>query len=149
MVEPISQIVKKIPFWGNLSLEEKALVSQRAMIKHFNKDQIVSSNSSACLGIILILSGGIRVSLISDEGREVTLYRAHANEFCVSTASCVIHQLTFETIVTAEEDTLSSWTRTFTCVHSFLNVKRNAIHRRFGPFSRCYSSVSTNALPIT
>ena len=42
MVEPISQIVKKIPFWGNLSLEEKALVSQRAMIKHFNKDQIVS-----------------------------------------------------------------------------------------------------------
>jgi CRP/FNR family transcriptional regulator len=105
MVEPISQIVKKIPFWGNLSLEEKALVSQRAMIKHFNKDQIVSSNSSACLGIILILSGGIRVSLISDEGREVSLYRAHANEFCVSTASCVIHQLTFETIVTAEEDT--------------------------------------------
>ena len=105
MVEPISLIVKKIPFWGNLSLEEKALVSQRAMIKHFNKDQIVSSNSSACLGIILILSGGIRVSLISDEGREVTLYRAHANEFCISTASCVIHQLTFETIVTAEEDT--------------------------------------------
>ena len=45
------------------------------------------------------------MSLISDEGREITLYRAHANEFCVSTASCVIHQLTFETIVTAEEDT--------------------------------------------
>ena len=105
MVEPISQIVKKIPFWGNLSLEEKTLVSQRAMIKHFNKDQIVSSNSYACLGIILILSGGIRVSLISDEGREVTLYRAHANEFCVSTAFCVIQQLTFEAIVTAEEDT--------------------------------------------
>ena len=105
MVEPISQIVKKIPFWEKLSLEEKALVSQRALTKHFNKDQIVSSNSSACLGIILILSGGIRVSLISDEGREVTLYRAHSNEFCVSTASCVIHQLTFEAIVTAEEDT--------------------------------------------
>jgi CRP/FNR family transcriptional regulator len=51
------------------------------------------------------LSGGIRVGLISDEGREITLYRAHANEFCVSTASCVIHQLTFETQVTAEEDT--------------------------------------------
>ena len=105
MVEPISQIVKKIPFWEKLSLEEKALVSQRALTKHFNKDQIVSSNSSACLGIILILSGGIRVSLISDEGREVTLYRAHEKEFCVSTASCVIHQLTFEAIVTAEEDT--------------------------------------------
>ncbi len=102
---PISQILSKIPFWANLSSEEKALVSQRALTKSFNKDQIITSDRSACLGIILILKGGIRVSLISDEGREITLYRAHANEFCVSTASCVIHQLTFETIVTAEEDT--------------------------------------------
>ena len=101
----ISQILPKIPFWANLSSEEKAIVSQRAITKRFNKDQIASSNSSACLGIILILSGGIRVSLISDEGREITLYRARANEFCVSTASCVIHQLTFDAIVTAEEDT--------------------------------------------
>ena len=105
MSEPISQIVKKIPFWTNLSPEEQAIVSQRALTKHFNKEQIVSSNTAACLGIVLILNGGIRVSLISDEGREITLYRAHANEFCVSTASCVIQQLSFETIVTAEEDT--------------------------------------------
>jgi CRP/FNR family transcriptional regulator len=101
----ISQLLPKIPFWANLSSEEKALVSQRALTKSFNKDQIITSDRSACLGVILILSGGIRVSLISDEGREITLYRAHANEFCVSTASCVIHQLTFETIVTAEDDT--------------------------------------------
>ena len=102
---PFSHYLPNLPFWANLSSEEKAIVSQRALTKRFNKDQIVSSNSSACLGIILILSGGIRVSLISDEGREITLYRAHAGEFCVSTASCVIHQLTFETIVTAEDDT--------------------------------------------
>ena len=101
----ISQILPHIPFWANLTPEEKAIVSQRAITKRFSKNQLISSNSSACLGVILILSGGIRVSLISNEGREVTLYRAHANEFCVSTASCVIHQLTFETIVTAEEDT--------------------------------------------
>ena len=101
----ISQTLPNIPFWANLTSEEKAIVSQRAITKRFNKDQIVSSNSSACLGIILIMSGGIRVSLISDEGREITLYRAYANEFCVSTASCVVHQLSFNAIVTAEEDT--------------------------------------------
>ena len=102
---PISQILSKIPFWANLSSEEKALVSQRALTKSFNKDQIITSDRSACLGIILILKGGIRISLISDEGREITLYRAKAGEFCVSTASCVIHQLTFEANVSAEEDT--------------------------------------------
>ena len=106
MITPsITQILPKIPFWDNLSSEEKAVVSQRAITKRFNKDQIASSNSSACLGIILILSGGIRVSILSDEGREVTLYRAKAGEFCISTASCVIHQLTFEAFVTAEEET--------------------------------------------
>ena len=102
----ISQILPHIPFWANLSPEEKAIVSQRAITKRFSKNQLISSNSSACLGVILILSGGIRVSLISDEGREVTLYRAHANEFCVSTAFCVIQLLTFEDLVTAEEDTI-------------------------------------------
>ena len=105
MTEPISQILLRIPFWANLTPDEKAVVSQRALTKRFNKDQIASSNSSACLGVVLILSGEVRVSLISDEGREITLYRAHAGEFCVSTASCVIRQLTFEAIVTAEEDT--------------------------------------------
>ena len=103
--EPIGKILPTIPFWANLSSDEKAIVSQRALTKRFNKDQIASSNSSACLGVVLILSGSIRVSLISDEGREITLYRAHAGEFCISTASCVIRQLTFDAIVTAEEDT--------------------------------------------
>lgn len=101
----INQILPQIPFWQNLTSEEKALVSQRAITKKFSKNQLISNNSSECLGIIFILNGGIRVSLISDEGREVTLYRAHAGEFCVSTASCVIHQLTFEANVSAEEDT--------------------------------------------
>ena len=101
----ISKILPQIPFWAHLSAEEKALVSQRAVTKHFNKNQIAGSNSTSCLGIILILSGGIRVSLISDEGREVTLYRARSGEFCISTASCVIHQLTFEAIATAEDET--------------------------------------------
>ena len=143
---PISQILSKIPFWANLSSEEKALVSQRALTKSFNKDQIITSDRSACLGIILILKGGVRISLISDEGREITLYRAHAGEFCVSTASCVIHQLTFEANVSAEEDT------TVLVIPSSVTARlmeQNVIRRRFGPSSRCSSKNSTSASPLT
>ena len=104
ILEPIGKILPTIPFWANLSSDEKAIVSQRALTKRFNKDQIVSSNTSSCLGVVLILNGGIRVSLISDEGREITLFRVHVGEFCISTASCVIRQLTFDTVVTAEDD---------------------------------------------
>ena len=102
---PISQLLPRLPFWANLSSDEKAVVSQRAVTKRFAKGQLVSSNSSSCLGIVLILSGGVRVGLVSDEGREITLFRAGEGEVCVSTASCVIRQLAFDTDVTAETDT--------------------------------------------
>lgn len=102
---PISQLLPRLPFWANLSPDEKTVVSQRAVTKRFAKGQLVSSNSSSCLGIVLILSGGVRVGLVSDEGREITLFRAGEGEVCVSTASCVIRQLAFDTDVTAETDT--------------------------------------------
>ena len=98
-------MLPRLPFWANLSPDEKAVVSQRAVTKRFAKGQLVSSNSSSCLGIVLILSGGVRVGLVSDEGREITLFRAGEGEVCVSTASCVIRQLAFDTDVTAETDT--------------------------------------------
>ena len=106
MIEPIARILPRLPFWDNLSPDEKAIVSQRALTKRFAKGQLVSSNSSSCLGVVLILEGEIRVGLISDEGREITLYRAYEGDICVSTASCVIRQLTFDTEVTAEKDTV-------------------------------------------
>ena len=105
MNESISQILSQLPFWANLSPDEKAIVSQRAMTKRFAKGQLVSSNTSSCLGIVLILEGEVRIGLVSDEGREITLYRAHEGDICISTASCVIRQLTFDTDVTAEKDT--------------------------------------------
>ena len=105
MNKPISQILTELPFWEKLSTDEKAILSQRALTKKFAKGQLVSSNTSSCLGIVLILSGEIRIGLTSDEGREITLYRAHEGDICISTASCVIRQLTFDADVTAEKDT--------------------------------------------
>ena len=46
-----------------------------------------------------------RVYLLSEEGREVTLYRIGPGELCVLSASCVISQITFETEIVAESDT--------------------------------------------
>ena len=117
MNAPISQILPRLPFWANLSTSEKEIVSQRASTKRFAKGQLVSSNSSSCLGIVLILHGSVRVSLVSDEGREITLFRAGDGEVCVSAASCVIRQLTFDANVTAEQDTTVLVVPTPVCAH--------------------------------
>ena len=105
MNEPISQLLPRLPFWTALSPSEKEVVSQRAVTKRFAKGQLVSNGSSPCLGIVLILKGEVRVGLVSDEGREITLYRATEGEVCISASSCVVHQLTFDANVTAEQDT--------------------------------------------
>ena len=43
--------------------------------------------------------------LLSDEGREVTLFRLYPGELCVLSASCAISQITFDTQMTAGMDT--------------------------------------------
>ena len=55
--------------------------------------------------MLLILSGEIRTYLLSEEGREVTLFRLYPGELCVLSASCVISQITFDTQMTAGMDT--------------------------------------------
>ncbi len=57
------------------------------------------------MGIVYVISGSIRVCLMSDEGREITLYRISEGECCVTTASCVIRQITFDTVVSADRET--------------------------------------------
>ena len=60
------------------------------------------SQDSACLGMILVLEGEARAYILSEEGREITLFRLHAGEPCVLSASCVISRLTFDTHIVAE-----------------------------------------------
>ncbi len=55
--------------------------------------------------MLFILSGEIRTYLLSEEGREVTLFRLYPGELCVLSASCVISQITFDTQMTAGMDT--------------------------------------------
>ena len=54
--------------------------------------------------MLFILSGEIRTYLLSEEGREVTLFRLYPGELCVLSASCVISQITFDTQMVAGMD---------------------------------------------
>jgi len=99
------QILSQTPFWKNLSAKEQDLVLQQSFIKQFKKDQVINSSETVCMGMVFVQKGSIRVSIISDEGREITLFRLTNGECCVTTASCVIKQITFDTLVSAGEDT--------------------------------------------
>ena len=95
---------EQLPYWDHLTGAERALVEQSVREARFPKDAMVHG-TEGCLGLVVVRSGCLRACLLSEEGREVTIFRVRAGESCVLSASCVISQITFETHLTAEEDT--------------------------------------------
>jgi len=100
----IKNIVKS-ELWELLTEEEKNLVLNKATMQSFKKNEILMDMNNSCLGLLYIVSGSIRISILSEEGREATLFRLGENETCVFSASCVIHQIQLETLMMAKEET--------------------------------------------
>ena len=53
---------------------------------------------------MLVRSGSLRLYMMSDEGKDITLYRLHRGDLCMLSASCVLDAVTFDVFVDAEED---------------------------------------------
>lgn len=56
------------------------------------------------MGILILQHGEIRTYILSEEGREVTLFRLGAGEICVLSASCILKSITFDVHIEAEQD---------------------------------------------
>ena len=100
------EIIKNnLSFWIKLNEKEKNLFINNISKIFYNNGEIVSRADSGCLGLMLIKSGGLRVYMMSEDGREVTLYRLSKRESCVLSASCILKNITFDVIIEAEADT--------------------------------------------
>lgn len=97
-------IIKKMPFWENLTDKEKEIILEQSVITEYEKGRIIHSDKDKCLGMMYIISGEIRTYITSEEGREITLYRLHKDDSCVISASCIITEITFPTQIKAEKD---------------------------------------------
>ena len=93
----MERTLTQLPFWSSLTEREMDTLRRSAFVRHYKKGAFVHSSDNECLGMLFILSGEIRTYLLSDEGREVTLFRLYPGELCVLSASCVISQITFDT----------------------------------------------------
>ena len=101
----MENILNKLPFWTSLTEQEKEILRKSAVIRRYEKGSFIHSSDRDCLGMLFIISGEIRTYLLSDEGREITLFRLYPNDLCVLSASCVISQISFDTQMTARQDT--------------------------------------------
>lgn len=104
-VTKMESVLERLPFWKLLTDSEKELVQQNAVIRLYKKGTRVYSGERECLGMLFVMQGEMRTYLLSEEGREVTLFRIYPNDLCVLSASCVISQISFDTQMSAQKDT--------------------------------------------
>lgn len=97
-------LLEQLPFWPHLADEERSLVYRRQTALFCAAGQHVRGGDMDCLGLILVKRGVLRAHLLSPDGKEITLYRIRAGEFCLLSASCVLDAVSFETHVDAEQD---------------------------------------------
>ena len=84
------------PVWDQLTAEQKKKLSEHIICRTAKKGDVIHSGDSDCLGLLLILS---------DEGREITIYRLLDMDICLFSASCMMHSIQFEITIEAEKDT--------------------------------------------
>lgn len=91
------------PFWSEISENERTYICQNSAVQTYHKGTNIH-DSSECSGVIFVHSGCIRVYIMSDEGKDITLYRLHKGDMCMLSASCVLKTITFDVFIDAEED---------------------------------------------
>ncbi len=94
---------ESFPFWEKISDADREYICQNSHHMTYPKGKNIH-NGSECSGVIIVRSGSLRLYIMSDEGKDITLYRLHAGELCMLSASCVLDAITFEVFVDAEQD---------------------------------------------
>ena len=93
------------PVFNKLTPEEKDCLINSVSLKRIKKGTIVHNGNDDCLGLLLIISGQLRAYILSEEGREITIFRLFSRDMCLFSASCMMKNIQFDITVTAEKDT--------------------------------------------
>ncbi len=94
-----------IPVWNKLLPNQQKKLSDNAITRAVKKGTVLHNGSLDCMGILLIRSGQLRAYILSDEGREITIYRLFDQDMCLFSASCMMRSIQFEITIAAEKDT--------------------------------------------
>ena len=94
---------KSFPFFDKINESERATILRSSQYVCFDKGQNIHDGEE-CTGVILVKRGVLRVYIISEDGKEITLYRIFEGEICILSASCVLDTVTFDVFIDAEED---------------------------------------------
>lgn len=135
MFEPVFKVI--FPFWEELTDEDKTYLCKNSLALGYPKGTTLHDGNE-CSGVFLVRSGSLRVYMLSEDGKEITLYRLHEGEMCMLSASCVLQTITFDVMIDAEEDSecfIVSGPAFANISERYSNVKIFALETAIGRFS--------------
>ena len=128
--------ISALPFYGILTASEHNMLAQNVSGFSCEKGQILHEAGEGSYGMIYVEEGTLSVSLLSEDGREVTLFLLRKGEVCFLSASESLQGISFDITVTAEDPS-----KILTTSQSFLSLlmKNNTVFSQF-----VYGTVTKN-----
>lgn len=92
------------PFYNSLSKEGKRLIDETTIVKDYSEALTLNNLANSCIGIMYIIKGEVRCYINTLEGKEITLFRLLADDFCLFSASCMM-KLDYEVFIDIKKGT--------------------------------------------
>ena len=92
------------PIWDKLTPDQQKLLSESVISRSVKRGAVIHNGNLECTGMLLVRSGQLRTYFLSEEGREITLYRMFDRDICALSAACIFSSMQFEVTITAEKD---------------------------------------------
>ena len=91
----LQSLEENLPFWSKVREQERQVLLDGTIRFTHAKGTMVHEDRNKCTGLLMVISGQLRVYIISETGKEITLYRLFDRDVCVLSASCLIRNITF------------------------------------------------------
>lgn len=93
------------PVWDKLDTDQQSRLLDALRFQTVKRGTILHNGNLDCTGLLLVKAGQLRAYILSNEGREITIYRLFDRDMCLFSASCIMRSIQFEVIIQAEKDT--------------------------------------------
>ena len=92
------------PVWNKLTPQQQSKLRAAVFTRDVPAGMVIHNGGADCMGLVLVESGRLRSYILSEEGREITIYRLFERDMCLFSASCMIKNMQFDVTVEAERD---------------------------------------------
>lgn len=93
-----------LPIWDQLTAEQQQRIAQVIDFRTVPKGTHIHDSSADCLGLVMVRSGQLRIYILSEDGREITISRLFEYDTSLLSASCVMPDMQLNVMIEAEKD---------------------------------------------